>query len=575
MSWAAETNIKGPPGPKGDTGADSTVPGPEGPRGPIGPQGPKGDTGAPSTIAGPMGPQGATGPQGPTGPIGPPGPAGPKGDQGDQGVPGPPGGLGEAPTDGRTYGRKNATWQEVVSGSSFPEAPTDGYGYLRANAAWSSGGSITGNFRVGGIVPAVSSDFPEQIMAANVVSTERIGWNCFVGGGQWLALKDGQGSILSYDKPTGMFTWYNGGGAVSAGSPIALNVMITVDATGKIISNGGLPTSPNHLATKQYVDNRTTGVITDAPSDGSAYGRLNGAWAQVAPIAGATFTGLVRAPTMTVTTGIFTAQQNGNRIGQVSANPATGALVSTDPGILFYKDTNAAWAGIGVDGNGSLWFRSAVSGSPAASFYSDAQQVVNFLKSPLAPTPTAGDSSTKLATTAFITNALSTVSGGATISDTAPTGKPAGALWWESDAGRLYVNYTDADSTQWVPATPVPDISGFVLKSGDTMTGQLTLPTGAGAANAVRKDYVDGAFVAKAGDTMTGSLLPYPTGAINLGSTGNRWGTVYTSDLSLKNDHGDWTIVEGEDDLFLYNNKRGKKYKFALIEVDEAPPKRA
>jgi hypothetical protein len=75
-------------------------------------------------------------------------------------------------------------------------------------------------------------------------------------------------------------------------------------------------------------------------------------------------------------------------------------------------------------------------------------------------------------------------------------------------------------------------------------------------------------FVAKAGDTMTGSLLPSPTATIDLGSATNRWRTVYTSDLSLKNEHGDWTIVEGADDLFITNNRTGKRYKFALEEVD-------
>ena len=69
--------------------------------------------------------------------------------------------------------------------------------------------------------------------------------------------------------------------------------------------------------------------------------------------------------------------------------------------------------------------------------------------------------------------------------------------------------------------------------------------------------------------------MPVANGTLNLGSASFRWGTVYTSDLSLKNDVGDWTIVEGEDDLFLYNNKRNKTYKFALIEVDQAPPKKA
>jgi hypothetical protein len=73
-----------------------------------------------------------------------------------------------------------------------------------------------------------------------------------------------------------------------------------------------------------------------------------------------------------------------------------------------------------------------------------------------------------------------------------------------------------------------------------------------------------------------GSVLPGTNATQDLGSASLRWNTVYTSDLSLKNDHGDWTIVEGEDDLFLYNNKKNKVYKFALTEVDPdiAPAKR-
>ncbi len=68
--------------------------------------------------------------------------------------------------------------------------------------------------------------------------------------------------------------------------------------------------------------------------------------------------------------------------------------------------------------------------------------------------------------------------------------------------------------------------------------------------------------------TITGNLIPDGNGTRDLGSASNRWSTIYTSDLSLNNGIGDWTIVEGEDDLFLYNNKKGKVYKFALTEVD-------
>jgi hypothetical protein len=77
--------------------------------------------------------------------------------------------------------------------------------------------------------------------------------------------------------------------------------------------------------------------------------------------------------------------------------------------------------------------------------------------------------------------------------------------------------------------------------------------------------------------TFYGNVLPAANGTQDLGSSSARWSTVYTSDLSLNNGIGDWTIVEGEDDLFLYNNKKGKVYKFALTEVDPnvATPKKS
>jgi len=76
--------------------------------------------------------------------------------------------------------------------------------------------------------------------------------------------------------------------------------------------------------------------------------------------------------------------------------------------------------------------------------------------------------------------------------------------------------------------------------------------------------------------TSGGSILPLSNGTLNLGSSSARWNTVFTSDLSLNNGIGDYTIVEGENDLFLYNNKQNKVYKFMLQEVNanDATPKR-
>jgi len=67
--------------------------------------------------------------------------------------------------------------------------------------------------------------------------------------------------------------------------------------------------------------------------------------------------------------------------------------------------------------------------------------------------------------------------------------------------------------------------------------------------------------------TSSGHITPGANGTQNLGSSSLRWNTVYTSDLDLSNGIGDYTIVEGENDLFLYNNKQCKVYKFMLEQV--------
>ena len=61
------------------------------------------------------------------------------------------------------------------------------------------------------------------------------------------------------------------------------------------------------------------------------------------------------------------------------------------------------------------------------------------------------------------------------ISPAPPTGVEPGTLWWESETGLLYVLYDDGNSIQWVIASPQPDTAVFVMKNGDTMTGDLTI----------------------------------------------------------------------------------------------------
>jgi len=74
-----------------------------------------------------------------------------------------------------------------------------------------------------------------------------------------------------------------------------------------------------------------------------------------------------------------------------------------------------------------------------------------------------------------------------------------------------------------------------------------------------------------------GQVLPGADNTQNLGSSTKRWANIYSADLQLSNEGktndvdgtwGNYTIQEGESELFLINNRSGKKYKFNLTEVN-------
>ena len=63
------------------------------------------------------------------------------------------------------------------------------------------------------------------------------------------------------------------------------------------------------------------------------------------------------------------------------------------------------------------------------------------------------------------------------------------------------------------------------------------------------------------------SVIPALDVTYDLGSSTNRWANMYTGDLHLKNDRGDWTIIEEPDFLTITNNRNGKRYKFVMEEI--------
>ncbi len=76
---------------------------------------------------------------------------------------------------------------------------------------------------------------------------------------------------------------------------------------------------------------------------------------------------------------------------------------------------------------------------------------------------------------------------------------------------------------------------------------------------------------------FSGNLLPAVNNDVNIGSSSYRVANLYVNDMHFANSPentnsvdgtwGDWTLQEGEENIFMLNNRTGKKYKMALQEV--------
>jgi len=94
------------------------------------------------------------------------------------------------------------------------------------------------------------------------------------------------------------------------------------------------------------------------------------------------------------------------------------------------------------------------------------------------------------------------------------------------------------------------------IKNALTVDGNVTLGNASG-------DLIN--FTGRAGS----SLLPSADVSYDLGSADRRWANIFTGDLHLRNDRGDYTLIEEPDFLTIRFNKSGKRYKFVLEAVPE------
>ena len=121
------------------------------------------------------------------------------------------------------------------------------------------------------------------------------------------------------------------------------------------------------------------------------------------------------------------------------------------------------------------------------------------------------------------------------------------------------------------------DVTGIVTAtsfkgSGANLTGIDATALKDGSGNVIVQASASAVSV-----TAGKHVNPASTNTTDLGTSSLRWRNLYTQDLQLSNESsggndvdgtwGDWTLQEGENDIFMINNRSGKKFKINLTEV--------
>jgi len=87
--------------------------------------------------------------------------------------------------------------------------------------------------------------------------------------------------------------------------------------------------------------------------------------------------------------------------------------------------------------------------------------------------------------------------------------------------------------------------------------------------------------VTSEGITATGNIVPGANDTYDLGSASSVWRNLYTGDLHLSNQaknngnivdgtKGNWTLQEGNNDIYMINNISGEKFKIRLDKIGDS-----
>jgi Chaperone of endosialidase len=227
-------------------------------------------------------------------------------------------------------------------------------------------------------------------------------------------------------------------------------------ATEEISAGSGLSLSAGTLAADVTSVAGRTGAVTLGISD---VANLQTSLDDKAPLASPTFTGTVTLP-------------SGTSVGSVTSTELSylSGVTSSIQTQISAKLSTSATTYVQQDGtSGSAYLPSGSTAQRPAS-------------------PSAGYIRYNTTTGKFegYGSAWGNIGGGAAIGDTPPANPGAGDLWWNSADGRMYVYYTDANSSQWVDLS-AGGAGQYLPLTGGTVSGNFeytgTLAGGTGVIN--------------------------------------------------------------------------------------------
>lgn len=159
---------------------------------------------------------------------------------------------------------------------------------------------------------------------------------------------------------------------------------------------------------------------------------------------------------------------------------------------------------------------------------------------------------------------------GATTHNGGITGTTLGLSSNASVLGSLSVtgNITGAGTSNQLNSLAVTGSIGLSVTSGVTVGTTLGV-TGTATFNGAVTLGDAGADTITYNGQVGSNILPSADRLYNLGSPSYRWANIYTGDLHLRNERGNWTVIEEETYLSIRNNHTGKMFKFVLEEVSE------